>query len=89
MSWRTAAAVLIAIFAIVLVQSALAGPFMTFSTALNSTGDYSGGQIDANSFITGIPGAWFNMGLVAMFGLMLWAVARVVRRELTRGGGGF
>lgn len=93
MSWRTAAAVLIVVFAIAVVQAALAGPFTSVQTSLNQTGDYgdlegAGPDYDGNDIITSLIGDWFNMGLVAMFGAMVWGVWRVVRREITRGGGG-
>lgn len=86
MSWKTAATALIVIFVIVLLQSVLAGPFVQIQEGLNETGDHSNEYYDGNSLITGWVSDWFNMGLVAIFGLMTWAVARVVRKELTRGG---
>lgn len=85
MSWRAAAAVLITVFAIVLVQAVLAGPLITFQEDLSATGDYSNEHFDGNSIMEGLPSVWFHMGLIGMFGIMLWAIARVVRRELTRG----
>lgn len=90
MSWRTVATVLIVVFLIAVVQSALAGPLVQITSSLNDTGDY--GDLDGvegydgNSVISGMASDWFNMGLVAMFGMMAYGIARVVRRELTRGG---
>lgn len=91
MSWKTIATVLIVVFALALVQASLAGPMVTVQDSLNeSAGDIQidtgpGQSFDGNSIITGMMGHWFNMGLVAMFGIMAWATARVVRKELTQG----
>lgn len=86
MSWRAAATVLIVVFGVVLVQAAIADPLITFETSLNATGDYSNEHFDGNAIIDGLPQAWFNMGLIAIFGLMVYGVMRVIRQELTRGG---
>lgn len=95
MSWKTVATVLIVIFSIALIQSVLAGPTVAILNGLNATGDYSdldGADDDwnGNDIITSLAQDWFDMGLVAMFGVIAWGVARVLRRELTRGrnGGG-
>lgn len=91
MSWRTIAAVLIVVFSLALVQSVLAAPFISITSDLNDTGDYSNLEgvdgYNGNTVIDSLMGDWFNMGLVGMFGIMVWGVARVVRNELTRGGG--
>lgn len=87
MSWRTIAAVLTVIFLISLIQSAMADPLTMLASAFSDTGTYGFAGLDGNAYITGLPSTWFNMGLVAMFGLMVWGLARVVRQELTRGGG--
>lgn len=90
MSWRTIATVLIVVFAVAIVQAALAAPLNSVLGDLNDTGDYSDldgvDDYNGNSIIGGLWSSWMNMGLVAMFGMMVWGVARVVRRELTRGG---
>lgn len=88
MSWRTAATLLIIVFVLLLLQATLAGPAVQISDDLNATGDYDNDHFNGNDRITGYVSDWFNMGLVAVFGMMLWGVARVIRRELTRGGGG-
>lgn len=86
MSWRIIATVLVIVFSIVLLQSALAGPLMETSERLNESGDYSdNGHFDGNQIISDMPGHWFNMGLVAIFGIMAWGAWRVIREELTRG----
>lgn len=85
MSWRTAAAILVAIFAIVLLQAVLADPLFTFLGTVTGFYDTSGGLIDANSLIDGLGDSWMNMGLMMIFGLILWGGVRVLRRELTRG----
>ena len=85
MSWRAAAAVLVVVFAIVVLQSVMAGPLLEVTGSLNATGDYSNEHFDGNQIMTDLPGSWFNMGLIGIFGVMTWAVWRVVREELTRG----
>lgn len=89
MSWKTATVVLIVVFAIALAQSALAGPMVQVTDSLNETGDYSNldgvDGYNGNDVITGLVDDWLNMGLIGMFGIMIWGIARVVRRELTRG----
>jgi hypothetical protein len=85
MSWRTAAAILIAVFAVLLLQTVLADPLFGFLSAVTDLYDTSGGQIDGNSLIDGLGGAWMNMGLIMVFGLVLWGAVRVLRQELTRG----
>lgn len=91
MSWKTATTVLIVIFAIAVAQSILADPAVTIQSSLNETaGDVSidtgpGEDFNGNAHITGILGDWFNMGLIGMFGIMMWGLARAVRRELTKG----
>lgn len=88
MGARTIAVAMLAIFFIIALQITLAGPFTTVADTINGTGDYSdvGGQ-DGNQIITDLPGQWFSMGFVAIFGTLAWASWRVLRRELTRGGG--
>lgn len=89
MSWRVVAAVLTGIFIIAVVQAALAGPLLAFAGDLKDSGDYTGlsgnPDFDAEATIDGMVNNWFDMGLVGMFGLIAWAAARVLRRELTRG----
>jgi len=88
MSWRTASAVLIVVLAVVIVQALVVDVLIQILDALASSGDYSdvaGTGVDGESLIRGFPGAWFNMGLILIFGIMAWGIARVVRKELTRG----
>lgn len=90
MSWRVLATVMVVIFALAVAQAALASPLHEVTSKLNDTGDYSNLEgvdgYDGNAVIGNMFGHWMNMGLMGMFGIMLWGVARVVRRELTRGG---
>lgn len=88
MAWKTVATAVIVIFAILLTQMVLAGPVEQVETDLNETGDYSNEHFDGNDTITSIVGHWYNMGLVAVFGLMFWGTVWVVRKELTRRRGG-
>lgn len=88
MSWRTTAAALIVIVSVVIVQSLVADPLIRILDKLANSGDYSdvaGTGLDGDALITSFAGDWFNMGLILIFGIMAWAIARVVRRELTRG----
>lgn len=86
MSWRVVATVLIVVFSIILLQGVIAGPLTETSERLNESGDYDNEHFDGNQIISSLPGDWFNMGLVAIFGVMLWGAWRVIREELTRGG---
>jgi hypothetical protein len=88
MAWRTIATVLIIVFAIVLAQIVLAGPMMEIQNSLNETGDYNNEYFDGNDVITSMPGHWFNMGLIGIFGIMTWGIARIARNELNRRRGG-
>lgn len=88
MSWKTAATLLTIVFVLVMIQSVLAQPLSTVTTDLNATGDYNNEHFDGNARITGYFGDWLNMGLIGIFGILMWGFARVLRRELTRGRGG-
>jgi hypothetical protein len=85
MSWRTAAAVLIVVFSITLTMAVVAGPLKDFQQGINESGDYSNDHFDGEQTIQDTISSFFDMGLVAVFGIMAWGIARVVRRELTRG----
>lgn len=86
MGWRTVSAVLVVVFVIGVLQAVLAGPLITLTDDVKDTGDFSNEHFDAEQIIDNTRSAWFNMGLVAIFGIMAWGMIRVVRRELTRGG---
>jgi hypothetical protein len=88
MAWKTVATVVIVVTSILLAQMVLAGPLEETETKLNETGNYSNEHFDGNQRITDQLGNWYNMGKVAVFGLMFWGVAWVVRKELTRRRGG-
>lgn len=85
MGWKAVSVVLIVVFMIVVVQSALAGPAVEVTESLNATGDYSNDHFDGNALITGFDDAWFDMGLIAIFGIMMWGTWFVLKRELTEG----
>lgn len=88
MSWRATAAALIVVVSVIIVQSLVTDPLINILESLAGTGDYSnvaGTGLDGGALITGFAGDWLNMGLILIFGIMAWAIARVVRRELTRG----
>lgn len=86
--WRTIITVVIVVFMILLAQIVLAPPLEDVEEGFNSSGDYSNEHFDGNERITSIVGIWYNMGLIAIAGLSMWGVWRVVRRERTRGRGG-
>lgn len=86
MSWKTAATVIIIVFVLLLLQATLAGPMTRTLDSLNETGDYSNEHFDGNSLIPGYISSFFDMILVGVFGMMGWAAARILRREITRGG---
>jgi len=85
MSWKTVAIILAVVFLVVTVQSILADPLVEVASDFNETGDHSTEFYDGNKLITDLPGAWLNMGLVVIFGLMAYGVAVVIKREATRG----
>jgi len=85
MSWRTAASLIIVVFVLLLLQITLAGPMTATVDALNETGDYDNQYFDGNSLIPGFLSNWFDMILIGVFGMMGWASARILRREITRG----
>lgn len=91
MGARTIAVAMLVVFFIIILQVTLAGPLTSVADTINGTGDYSDfdrGTNDGNQIITDFPAQWFSMGIVAIFGTLVWATWRVLRRELTRGGGG-
>jgi len=83
--WKTIATVVIVTFTLILIQMVLAPPMEDVETQLNETGDYSNEHFDGNEVITSLLGTWYNMGLVAIAGIMMWGVWFLIRRERTRG----
>lgn len=88
MGWKAVATVIIVVFVIVITQMVMAGPIVEISNSLNETGNYSNEHFDGNQTISDMPSVWFNMGLIGIFGIMAWGVWRIIRREITRRGGG-
>lgn len=86
MGWRTIAAVFIAVFAFLVVGATMADPLVQIANAFQDI--QTSGQLSTDSKIDRLVASWFNQILVAIFGILLWGVWRVIRRELTRGGGG-
>lgn len=84
MSWRTAAAVIIAVFALIVVWTVFADPLIEIGNAFQEFD--TSGQFNYDSTIDGLIGSWFDMIIFGVFGLLAWGAWRVVRRELTRGG---
>jgi TRAP-type C4-dicarboxylate transport system permease small subunit len=84
MSWRTVAAVVIAVFSLTIIWVTLGDPLIQIANSFKDIG--TSGQFNYDSKIDGLVGTWFNTILVAVFGLMAWGAWRLLRRELTRGG---
>lgn len=87
MAWRTVLTVIAVVFVIAIAQMTLGPVGDQTLDSLNESGDYNNSHYDGNDLIGGWMSDWFNMGLFAMFGVMLWGAWRIARREITRGGG--
>lgn len=87
MGWKTAAAVLVVVFSVVLLQAMLADPIKTYQDGLNKSGNYTNDHFNGEETIQNVITSWFNMGWVLIFGIMGWGIYRAIRRELTRRGG--
>jgi TRAP-type C4-dicarboxylate transport system permease small subunit len=85
MSWRTIAAVLIVVFSMLAIWGTLADPLVQISNAFIDL--ETSGQFNTDAKISRLTQSVFNMILIGVFGVMAWGIWRVVRRELTRGGG--
>lgn len=86
MGWRTVAAVMIAVFAFLAVWVTMADPLVQISNTFIDI--ETSGQLNTDSKITSLVDSLFNMILAGVFGILMWGIWRVIRRELTRGGGG-
>lgn len=88
MAWKTVMTAIAIVFVLALATVMLAGPLANVIGTLDDSGEYDNtGFYDGNSIMNGLMGDWFTMSLIAIFGVMMWAFARVLRRELTRGRG--
>lgn len=87
MGWKTVATVIAVVFVLALTQIVMAGPLASIIGAFDDSGDYENDYFDGNRIMNDLMNDWFTMGLVAIFGVMMWGFARVLRRELTRGRG--
>lgn len=88
MAWKTIAAALTVILAIVLLQQAAVGPLTAIVDGVQESGDYNNEYFQGDQLMDDMLSAWLTSGLVGIFGIMIWAVYRLVRREVTRQGGG-
>lgn len=86
MGWRTVAAVMIVVFSMLVVWATMADPLVQISNAFIDI--ETSGQLNTDSKINGLVATFFDTILVAVFGILAWGLWRVIRRELTRGGGG-
>jgi len=82
MSWRAGVTALIVIFAMILVWMFLAGPLIEVGESFKEF--ETTGQFNTETRIDNMIASWFNMILVGIFGIMVWAVWWVYRREKTR-----
>lgn len=85
MSWKTVATVLTVVFAVAVVQATAIGPVHDLEDGFTDNIDYNNEYYSVQDRISGYIDAWINMGLIAIFGMMGWGIARIVRKELTRG----
>lgn len=83
MAWRTAATVIIVVFALIIIWMTMADPLVQVANAFQDI--ETSGNLGTNSKIDSMVRGWFNMILVAVFGFLGWGVWRVLRRELTQG----
>lgn len=84
MSWKQMASFLVLVFVLLTLRAVLAGPLRQIENALLDLGNLSNEHFDGATVISGIFDQWFLMVLLAVFLLMGVAIARVVRKELTR-----
>lgn len=88
MAWKTVAAALTVILAIILLQQAAVGPLTAIVDGVQESGDYDTEHFNGDQLMDDMIGAWLLSGLVGIFGIMVWALYRLLRREVTRKGGG-
>lgn len=88
MAWKTIAAALTVILAIVLIQQAAVGPLTQIVDGVQESGDYNNEHFQGEQLMDDMVQGWLTGGLVGIFGIMVWALYRLLRREVTRQGGG-
>lgn len=88
MAWKTIAAALTVILAIILIQQAAVGPLVEIIDGVQESGDYNTEHFNGDQLMDGMVSAWLTGGLVGIFGIMVWALYRLLRYEVTRQGGG-
>lgn len=86
MALRAVITVLSVIFVLVLIAATLGPVLPEITSSLMATGDYNTGRLAGEDIVSGLVETWFQSLLIGMFGIILWAVAYVLRRELTQGG---
>lgn len=82
MSWRVIAAVMIALFAILTVSATTADPLRQVTDSIEQI-DGADQSVEDQADMG--ERAYGNLILILVFGLIVWAVWRVLRRELTEG----
>lgn len=85
MSWRVIAAVLVAVFAALLVSMTTADPLHQVGDTFE---DIDGGGQDVEDQANMGERAYGNLILIIVFGVLAWGAWFVLREEVTRGGGG-
>lgn len=88
MAWKTVAAALTVILAIILLQQAAVGPLTAIVDGVQDSGDYNNEHFQGEQLMDDMVTGWLLSGLVGIFGIMVWALYRLLRREVTRQGGG-
>lgn len=87
MALRAVVTVLSVIFVLVLIAATIGPVIPQITGSLMATGDYNTSWLAGETIVSNLVETWFQTILVAVFGIMLWAVAYVLRRELTGKGG--
>lgn len=82
MSWRVVAAIMIALFAILVVSATTADPLRQVTDSIEGL---DGADQDVQEQADSGIGAYSNLILILVFGLIGWGIWRLVRREVTEG----
>jgi len=87
MGLRAVITVISTIFVLVLLAATIGPVLPQITGSLMATGDYNSSWLAGETLVSGLVESWFQMILVGVFGIMLWAFAYVIKRELTQRGG--
>jgi H+/Cl- antiporter ClcA len=84
MAWRIGSTIVIVVFVLVVTWMALTGPLVEVGDAFKDL--QTSGQFNTDDKIDGYISGWLTLFPVAIFGLILWGMWYVYRKELTRSG---